>query len=43
MSDIGIQSHRLLCLHNAAYDHEDRTDMRKKDTRRMSGSISECL
>ena len=31
----------LLCLHKVAYDLEDRTDMRKKDTRRMSGSISE--
>ena len=31
----------LLCLHKVEYDLEDRTDMRKKDTRRMSGSISE--
>ena len=41
--DIGIQSQMDSCLHERTFDLEDRTNMRKKDTRRMSGLISECL
>ena len=33
MSDKGIQSHDILCLHREYHDLEDRTYMRKKDTR----------
>ena len=33
MSDIGIKVQTVLCLHNEPFEFEDRTDMRKKDTR----------
>ena len=33
----------ISCLHENLHDLEDRTDMKKEDTRRMSVAISECL